>query len=247
MGCGLGGGQILLRALPTKPEGKVMTTLRLILGDQLNPEHGWFAAPDDNVVHLLMEVRQETDYVLHHAQKIIAIFAAMRDFARQLRLAGHRVHYLAIDDPANRQALPAILDALIAEYSASAFEYQAPDEWRLDRQLADYASQLAIPGRMVDSEHFYSRRDEAAQLFAERKQWLMEHFYRQMRIRHGVLMAGPNKPLGGQWNFDHDNPACRVSRLTGAARTIIRCSGKASSRRAWPVLASRARSTFAGR
>ena len=91
-----------------------MTTLRLILGDQLNPEHGWFSAPDDNVVYVLMEVRQETDYVLHHAQKIIAIFAAMRDFARQLRLSGHRVHYLAIDDPANRQSLPANLDALIA-------------------------------------------------------------------------------------------------------------------------------------
>lgn len=155
-----------------------MTTLRLILGDQLNPEHSWFSTPDDDAVHVLMEVRQETDYVLHHAQKIIAIFAAMRDFARQLRLSGHRVHYLAIDDPANRQSLPANLDALIAHYSASAFAYQAPDEWRLDKQLADYARQIAIPGRMVDSEHFYTRRDEAAQLFAERKQWLMEHFYR---------------------------------------------------------------------
>jgi deoxyribodipyrimidine photolyase-related protein len=146
-----------------------MTTLRLVLGDQLNSEHSWFTAPDDNAVHVLMEVRQESDYVLHHAQKIIAIFAAMRDFARQLRLSGHRVHYLAIDDSANRQSLPANLDALIAEYSASAFEYQAPDEWRLDRQLAEYVSQLSIPGEMVDSEHFYSRRDEAAQLFAERK------------------------------------------------------------------------------
>ena len=62
-----------------------MTTLRLILGDQLNPTHSWFSAPDDDVVYVLMEVRQETDYVLHHAQKIIAIFAAMRDFARQLQ------------------------------------------------------------------------------------------------------------------------------------------------------------------
>ena len=101
-----------------------MTTLRLILGDQLNPEHSWFAAPDDAVLYVLMEIRQETDYVLHHAQKIIAIFAAMRDFARQLRLAGHRVHYLAIDDPANRQSLAANLDALIADYSADAFDQE---------------------------------------------------------------------------------------------------------------------------
>ncbi len=182
-----------------------MTLLRLILGDQLNPAHGWFTVPDDNTIYVLMEIRQETDYVLHHAQKIIAIFAAMRDFARHLRDAGHTVHYLSIDDPANHQSLPANLDALSALYSASAFEYQAPDEWRLDQQLADYVRQRPIPGRMVDSEHFYSRRDEAAALFAGRKQWLMEHFYRHMRMRHGVLMAAPGKPLGGQWNFDHDN------------------------------------------
>ncbi|MDX5363961.1 MAG: cryptochrome/photolyase family protein, partial [Pseudazoarcus pumilus] len=74
-----------------------MTTLRLILGDQLNPQHSWFATPHDDVVYVLMEVRQETDYVLHHAQKILAIFAAMREFARSLREVGHRVEYLAID------------------------------------------------------------------------------------------------------------------------------------------------------
>jgi Uncharacterized protein related to deoxyribodipyrimidine photolyase len=51
-------------------------TLRLLLGDQLNPQHSWFATRDDGVVYVLMEVRQETDYVLHHAQKILAIFAA---------------------------------------------------------------------------------------------------------------------------------------------------------------------------
>ena len=122
-----------------------MSTLRLILGDQLNPAHSWFSAPDAHAVYVLMEIRQETDYVLHHAQKIIAIFAAMRDFARQLGEAGHRVHYLAIDDPANHQSLPANLDALIAQYTASTFEYQAPDEWRLDRQLADYAAPTRHP------------------------------------------------------------------------------------------------------
>lgn len=40
-----------------------MTTLRLILGDQLNPLHSWFATVRADVVYTLMEVRQETDYV----------------------------------------------------------------------------------------------------------------------------------------------------------------------------------------
>ena len=86
MGTGLGPREILLRPLP--PRGSragVTKILRLVLGDQLNPQHSWFKEPSQDVVFLLMEMRQETDYVLHHAQKILAIFAAMRDFSRMLR------------------------------------------------------------------------------------------------------------------------------------------------------------------
>ncbi|WP_431642838.1 cryptochrome/photolyase family protein [Enterobacter mori] len=55
-----------------------MTELRLILGDQLNPHHGWFYDCNPNVIYVMLELRAETAYVLHHAQKVIAIFAAMR-------------------------------------------------------------------------------------------------------------------------------------------------------------------------
>ena len=177
-----------------------MTILRLILGDQLNPLHSWFSTVQTDVLYTLMELRQETDYVHHHAQKVIAIFAGMRDFARHLREAGHQVHYLAIDDENNTQSLPANIAWLRAQHNAVAFEYQAPDEWRLDQQLA------AIPAAtMVDSEHFLTERDEAQRLFADRKQWLMEYFYRQMRIIHKVLIEKDKKPVGGQWNFDVEN------------------------------------------
>ncbi len=180
-------------------------TLRLILGDQLNLQHCWFSTVDDATTYVLMEVRQETDYMLHHAQKILAIFAAMRDVARQLRAAGHRVHYVAIDDPANLHAIPANIDALAIRYQATAFEYQAPDEWRLDEQLYQHGRRAAIPWVMFDTGHFYTERHEAATIFSGRKQWLMEFFYRQMRVRHQVLMENPKQPAGGQWNFDHDN------------------------------------------
>jgi deoxyribodipyrimidine photolyase-related protein len=42
--------------------------LRLILGDQLNEKHSWFKTPDRQVTYVLMEIRQETDYVRHHIQ-----------------------------------------------------------------------------------------------------------------------------------------------------------------------------------
>lgn len=213
-----------------------MTMLRLLLGDQLNPEHSWFATSDPDVLYVLMEVRQETDYVLHHAQKILAIFAAMREFAQQLSEAGHRVRYLAIDDPENRQSVPQNLDCLIAQWRITTFEYQAPDEWRLDTQLADYAQQLHIPARMVDSEHFLTRRDEAATFFGARKRWKMESFYQHMRARHHVLMEPQGKPAGGRWNFDAENrkrwpgepaepPDTRPSHDHGALWQCIRAAG----------------------
>ena len=181
------------------------TTLRLILGDQLNAQHRWLTEVDDAIVYVMMEVRQETDYVLHHAQKILAIFAAMRDFARQLREAGHRVHYIAIDQPQSARSITGNLDALAAEYGAQAVQYQAPDEWRLDQQLYRHGRAARVPWLMVDTDHFYTSRNDAADIFRNRKQWLMEFFYRQMRVQHGVLMEDARQPVGGQWNFDHDN------------------------------------------
>jgi deoxyribodipyrimidine photolyase-related protein len=198
-------------------------TLRLILGDQLNPQHSWFGKTDADVVYVLMEMRQETDYVLHHAQKIIAIFAGMRALASQLRESGHRVHYLAIDDAANTQSLTGNLSALIKHYGVQVFQYQDPDEYRLDLQLQVFSSsspceisasssfidsnhlEINASSSCVDSEHFYTQRHDVAELFTQRKQWLMESFYRHMRKRHHVLIDGADKPAGGQWNFDLEN------------------------------------------
>lgn len=181
-----------------------MSCLRLILGDQLNPQHSWFQSVQPDVLYVLMEVKQETDYVLHHAQKILAIFAAMRDLAEQLQQAGHRVAYLAIDDPQNLHDIPANLIQLAEAEQLQAIEYQAPDEYRLDQQLRQFAQQASLPVRMVSSEHFYTERLDVAKLFEGKKQWLMERFYRQMRQQHRVLMQG-GQPIGEQWNFDHDN------------------------------------------
>ncbi|WP_454907902.1 cryptochrome/photolyase family protein [Variovorax gossypii] len=180
-------------------------TMRLVLGDQLNAGHSWFAQQDPQVVYVLMEVRQETDYVLHHAQKILAIFAAMRDFAHQLRAAGHRVRYVALDDASNRQSIPANLAALAAHYGARKVQWQQPDEWRLDAQLLEWAATQPQAWEVVDSEHFLTQRGELGALMRGRKQWLMEHFYRHMRRRWQVLLDAGGEPEGGQWNFDHDN------------------------------------------
>ncbi|MCQ0033415.1 cryptochrome/photolyase family protein [Burkholderia glumae] len=182
-----------------------MTTLRLILGDQLDPNHPWFAEVHADTSYVLMEVRQETDYTLHHAQKILAIFAAMRRFGERLRDAGHRVHYLEIDDPRNRQAIPANLDLLAESLDARRIEYLLPDEWRLDQQLRAYAAASAIPVAAVDTGHFYTTRDALREAMGAGRPWVMDRFYRAMRVRHRILLDADGAPAGGRWNYDADN------------------------------------------
>lgn len=181
-----------------------MKTLRLILGDQLNYRHSWFRQPDKDVTYLIMEMRQETDYVQHHAQKVIGFFAAMYNFARYLQKKGHRVIHLTINDPANTQQLGPNLDHYIRTLHIDKFEYLLPDEYRLDAHLKAYCAKLNIAHSVSDTEHFFTQRSEFGEFFKGKKTYLMESFYRHMRQKHGVLMDG-KQPEGGQWNFDKDN------------------------------------------
>jgi len=182
-----------------------MKTLRLILGDQLNSNHSWFKKVDDEIIYVLMEVKQETNYVLHHAQKIIAIFAAMRDFQSNLTKNGHHVVYLKINDQVNQHSFKANLNALFDQHNIKKFEYQEPDEYRLDQDLVKFCSEISIPFQCYSSEHFYTERYEVSELFKNKKTWLMETFYRYMRKKHHVLMSDLNEPIGSKWNFDSDN------------------------------------------
>jgi deoxyribodipyrimidine photolyase-related protein len=181
-------------------------TIRLILGDQLHGEHSWYRMQDPSVLYVLMEIRQETDYVRHHIRKIVAFFLAMRRFAESLRAQGHALHYVRLDDPENRQNLTENLRQLVARYGVTRIDYQLPDEYRLDGQLRGLSGALGIEVQPFDTEHFLTQRDELARLSANRKPYLMERFYRAMRRRYGILMEG-DAPAGGKWNYDTENRA----------------------------------------
>ncbi len=184
---------------------KKQKILRLILGDQLNNNHSWFNTIDDTVTYLLMEIRSETDYAKHHIQKVIGIFAAMQQFADQLQKQKHTVIYVKLNDTNNLQSFHKNCHHLILKHNFTQFEYQLPDEYRLDEHLKSFCSKLSIPFTVFDTEHFYSTRHELGNLFNGKKTYLMETFYRHMRKKHHVLIVDGDKPLHGKWNFDEEN------------------------------------------
>ncbi len=183
---------------------KTYHTLRLILGDQLNEQHSWFKQIDSGTLYVMMELRSETDYVKHHIQKVVAFFSAMRAFAARLQEMGHDVYYITLDEEGNAGTFTANLNLLFAATQAKRFEYQLPDEYRLDKELRQFCSEAGYPYSVYDTEHFLSHRDDLRRFFEWKKQYLMESFYRKMRIDYKVLLDG-DQPHGGKWNYDAEN------------------------------------------
>jgi deoxyribodipyrimidine photolyase-related protein len=180
-------------------------TIRLILGDQLNINHSWYKQVNDNITYVMMEVHSETDYVVHHIQKVVGFFAAMQNFANDLIEKKHHVIYIKINDETNLQSFEKNCNSLIQKHKFTLFEYQLPDEYRVDEHLKSFVRQLKIPFNTFDTEHFYSKRNELGDLFLGKKMFLMETFYRYMRKKNNVLIVDGDKPINSKWNFDEDN------------------------------------------
>ena len=178
------------------------TTIRLILGDQLNPLHSWFKSTSKDITYVFIECREEASYAPHHIQKVVGIFAAMRDFAQRLRDQGHQVWYHHILD-SKASELSQILYSACKELDSSFVVCQEPDEYRVAQYLQNLKSN-ALDIRFESSEHFISSPSEFHEMFKGKKSFLMETFYRKLRKRTGLLMDG-KEPHGGQWNLDHQN------------------------------------------
>jgi deoxyribodipyrimidine photolyase-related protein len=183
---------------------KMSKTVRLILGDQLNSNHSWFNTVDDAVVYVMMEVRSETDYAKHHIQKVVGFFATMQAFYLDLKSKKHEVIYIYLNDEDNLQSFDKNIKSLIAKHQFTHFEYQQPDEFRVDAILKELCSTIAISTAVVDSEHFYTSRTDLADFFEGKKTFILENFYRMLRKKHDVLMEA-GQPLTGKWNYDSEN------------------------------------------
>lgn len=183
---------------------KNYNTLRLILGDQLNASHSWYREKDEQTLYLIAEMKQETNYVKHHIQKVCAFFLAMEHFANKLKNDGHHILHLTLDDTCSYHSFPDMIASLCKQYAIKHVEFQRPDEYRLYEQLHSLNLPENTSLKEWDTEHFLLGYHEIMELFPQGEHILMEHFYRRMRKRYNILMA-EGKPCEGKWNFDKQN------------------------------------------
>jgi deoxyribodipyrimidine photolyase-related protein len=112
-----------------------------------------------------MEIRSETDYVTHHIQKVVGFFSAMRMFYNWLKDNGHKVIYLKINDNNNLQCFASNLEYIIRKENCNHFEYQLPDEYRVDLIMKNFCENNTISSAVFDTEHFFTSRTELGDFF----------------------------------------------------------------------------------
>ena len=181
-------------------------SLRFVLGDQLTTDLSSLHVldPQRDVV-LMVEAMAEATYVRHHRKKIAFILAAMRHFADRLRRRGVTVDYVALDDPDNAGSFRGELARAAGRHRPDRIVVTEPGEYRVAADIAVWREACGVPVEVCRDDRFLCSRDDFARWAAGRRTLRMEHFYREMRRRYGVLLAADGRPEGGRWNLDADN------------------------------------------
>jgi deoxyribodipyrimidine photolyase-related protein len=86
-----------------------------------------------------------------------------------------------------------------AEQSIENIILMRPSEEYLARRIESWELDLEI----LPNTQFLITREEYSKQFE--KPPIMETFYRYMRKSRNILMEDDGKPVGGKWNYDHEN------------------------------------------
>ncbi|WP_294535963.1 cryptochrome/photolyase family protein [uncultured Rhodoblastus sp.] len=195
-----------------------MTNLRIVLGDQLSDNLSALTGIDERSdVVLMMEVEEESAWVRHHKQKIVLALSAMRHFADTLRRRGVNVDYIKLDAKLNTGGFTGEVQRAVARHRPDRIIVTEPSEWRVQKMAEGWASLTGTQVEVRADTRFFASRARFAAWAKGRRGWRLEHFYREMRREHGILMED-GQPAGGQWNYDAANRKRLPARTIPPAR-----------------------------
>lgn len=164
-----------------------------VWGDQLHVDlaHLRGSSPADTRVLLVVSTAKLTER-RWHVQKAHLVVSAIRHFAAELEDRGYEVDLRRAD------SMRAGFAAHVAEFSPGQVRAMEPASLPGRRLLDD------LDVAVVDNDHFLCHWRELDEWAGDRERLRMEDFYRWRRRTTGILMDG-EEPVGGRWNYDHDN------------------------------------------
>ncbi len=183
-----------------------MTTLRLILGDQLHQDISSLKGCDkENDIIFMCEVWEEATYVQHHKKKIAFLFSAMRHFSRELKEAGFQVRYTQLDDEDNAGSFKGEIERVVKERGIKNIIVTEAGEYRVLQDMQSWGEAFGVDVDIRANDHFLCTHEDFKNWAEDRNELRMEYFYREMRKKYNILLTDEGKPVGGEWNYDSEN------------------------------------------
>ena len=187
-----------------RPTSSPLRQLVVVLGDQLDADSPALDGFEPSRDALWMaEAAGECGHVTSHKARIALFLSAMRHFRDRQAAAGRRVFYRELESH-DEPTLAAALAADLARLRPERVILAKPGEWRVETQLAAAARDAGTGFEIREDRHFLCSLPDFERWASGRRELRLEHFYRWMRRRSGLLMDGSD-PAGGAWNFDAAN------------------------------------------
>ncbi|MGC6536144.1 MAG: cryptochrome/photolyase family protein [Candidatus Puniceispirillaceae bacterium] len=182
-----------------------MKTARLIMGDQLSHHlPSLIDANPENDIIIMGELAGEASMPKHHKRKIALIFSAMRHFADELAEKGFTIFYHHYDAASALTSFDSLVKQAASHHDCETIIMTEASEYRVLQWQKDFAEGWDGSVEIRNDTRFMASHDDFALWAKGKKQLRMEFFYREMRRRYQILMAG-DEPVGGKWNYDADN------------------------------------------
>lgn len=183
--------------------------LVVVFGDQLDPSSSVFDDfdPIQDCVWMA-EVDHEATYVWSHKFRLVFFFSAMRHFRAVIEGRKFPIWYHELTETPDGDSGKTFSDLLTIAHQELLPERIVtldPSDYRVQHELEQTAERLRIPIEYRDDSHFYCSKSRFRKWASSRKTMVLEHFYREMRREHSVLLTEDDKPEGGEWNFDAKN------------------------------------------
>ena len=182
--------------------------LLVVLGDQLSRDNPVLRDYDPRRDLVWMceapaEAVPEGGQVPSHKARIVLFLSAMRHFRDRLLADGLSLRYLGLDQHPHA-TIEAALRSDLADRAPQQVRITQPGEHRLLVAISRVCGEAGVELVCLEDDHFLCSTTEFARWAEGRRELRLEHFYRWIRRRDGLLMES-GRPAGGAWNFDRAN------------------------------------------
>ena len=167
--------------------------ITLIYPNQLFIDHP--AITKDRTIYIVRHPSFFSDYKFHK-QKILLHFLSTHEYESSLSSQGYNCKI--IEENEYFEFKKFILEKVSVIHFCEFIDNELSEEF-----VTSYTDKITI--KSYQNPMFYESSEDVKKYFGSRKKFQLSNFYRNIRIRHKVLVDENNKPFNGKWSFDTEN------------------------------------------